>query len=31
MRERNLGRLNPMRDVNDRGSKMAAVGLSLRF
>lgn len=30
-RERNIGRLQPMRDVNERGSTMAAVGLSVRF
>jgi hypothetical protein len=30
-RERGLQRLQPMRDVNDRGSRMAAVGMSIRF
>ncbi|HEX8402570.1 MAG TPA: hypothetical protein VF628_12800 [Allosphingosinicella sp.] len=30
-RDRDLRRLQPMRDVNDRGSRMAAVGLSVRF
>ncbi len=30
-RDRGMQRLQPMRDVNDRGSRMAAVGLSVRF
>jgi hypothetical protein len=30
-RERDLNRLQPMRDVNERGSTMAAVGLKVRF
>lgn len=30
-RDRDLGRLQPMRDVNERRSRMAAVGLSVRF
>lgn len=30
-RERSMQRLQPMRDVNERGSTMAAVGLSVRF
>ena len=30
-RERDMRRLQPMRDVNERGSRMAAVGLSVRF
>jgi hypothetical protein len=30
-RERGMHRLQPMRDVNDRGSRMAAVGMSIRF
>jgi hypothetical protein len=30
-RERGMQRLQPMRDVNDRGSRMAAVGMSVRF
>ncbi len=29
--ERDFKRLQPMRDVNERGSRMAAVGLSVRF
>lgn len=30
-RERDFKRMQPMRDVNERGSTMAAVGLSVRF
>jgi hypothetical protein len=30
-RDRGMQRLQPMRDVNDRGSRMAAVGMSIRF
>jgi hypothetical protein len=30
-RDRDLRRLQPMRDVNERGSTMAAIGLSVRF
>lgn len=30
-RDRDLGRLQPMRDLNERRSTMAAVGMSLRF
>jgi hypothetical protein len=30
-RERDLGRFQPMRDLNERRSTMAAVGLSVRF
>ena len=30
-RERDFKRMQPMRDVNERGSTMAAIGLSVRF